>query len=116
MWWRLASPIRRFSVTTMHGPTCAGLWVSGIGKDGQPREVYLYHVVDNADTMRDYGAQCVVWQTAINPVIAWSCSRTAPGRAPAYSVPRPSMPYPSWELLGGEYGSPWGLAELSQGR
>jgi saccharopine dehydrogenase-like NADP-dependent oxidoreductase len=54
----------------MSGKTCAGTWVKGTGKDGQPREVYLYHVVDNADSMRDYGAQAVVWQTAINPVVA----------------------------------------------
>ena len=54
----------------MHGKTCAGLWVTGTGKDGRPREVYLYHVVDNAETMREYGAQCVVWQTAVNPVVA----------------------------------------------
>src|SRR6478609_6127331 len=32
----------------MHGKTCAGLWVTGRGKDGAEREVYLYHVVDNA--------------------------------------------------------------------
>lgn len=109
----------------MTGKTCAGLWVKGIGKDGKPREVYIYHIVDNEVslpslscskivlilililtllssqtatltsissysrpqtcnhfcllcspdwfvqwTMREYGAQAVVWQTAINPVIA----------------------------------------------
>ena len=54
----------------MEGKTCAGLWVTGTGKDGRPRRTYLYHVSDNADTMRDYGAQCVVWQTAVNPVVA----------------------------------------------
>ena len=54
----------------MEGKTCAGLWVTGTGKDGRPRRAYLYHVSDNADTMRDYDAQCVVWQTAVNPVVA----------------------------------------------
>ena len=54
----------------MTGKTCAGLWVTGTGKDGEPRSTYLYHVVDNEWTMREYGHQCVVWQTAINPVIA----------------------------------------------
>ena len=54
----------------MEGKTCAGLWVTGTGKDGRPRRTYLYHVSDNADTMRDYDAQCVVWQTAVNPVVA----------------------------------------------
>jgi saccharopine dehydrogenase-like NADP-dependent oxidoreductase len=32
--------------------------------------VYLYHVSDNEWTMAEYDAQCVVWQTALNPVIA----------------------------------------------
>ena len=54
----------------MHGRTCAGTWVTGTGVDGRPREVYLYHVSDNAETMARHGAQAVVWQTAINPVIA----------------------------------------------
>src|SRR4051812_17868561 len=31
----------------MRGKTCAGTWVKGTGTDGRPREVYLYHVVDN---------------------------------------------------------------------
>jgi saccharopine dehydrogenase (NAD+, L-lysine forming) len=54
----------------MHGRTCAGTWVTGTGVDGQPREVYLYHVSDNAETMARHHAQAVVWQTAINPVVA----------------------------------------------
>ncbi|GAB3945383.1 saccharopine dehydrogenase C-terminal domain-containing protein [Micromonospora vulcania] len=54
----------------MHGKTCAGTWVRGLGPDGRPREVYLYHVVDNEWSMREYGHQAVVWQTAVNPVVA----------------------------------------------
>jgi saccharopine dehydrogenase-like NADP-dependent oxidoreductase len=54
----------------MHGRTCAGTWVTGTGKDRVPREVYLYHSSDNAETMARHGAQAVVWQTAINPVVA----------------------------------------------
>ncbi len=53
----------------MFGKTCAGTWVTGT-KDGRPREVYLYQVADNEACMRDYGVQAVVWQTAVNPVIA----------------------------------------------
>jgi saccharopine dehydrogenase-like NADP-dependent oxidoreductase len=41
----------------MHGKTCAGLWVRGVGKDGEAREVYLYHVVDNEWSMAEYGSQ-----------------------------------------------------------
>ena len=54
----------------MTGRTCAGTWVTGTGTNGQPRSSYLYHVVDNEYTMREYGSQAVVWQTAINPVVA----------------------------------------------
>ena len=54
----------------MTGKTCAGVWVTGVGNDNMPREVYLYHVSDNEWTMAEYEAQCVVWQTALNPVIA----------------------------------------------
>jgi saccharopine dehydrogenase-like NADP-dependent oxidoreductase len=54
----------------MTGKTCAGVWVTGRGLDGAPREVYLYHVSDNEWTMAEYECQCVVWQTALNPVIA----------------------------------------------
>ena len=54
----------------MSGLTCAGTWVTGTGLDGNPREVYLHHVVDNAWSMSEFGSQAVVWQTAVNPVIA----------------------------------------------
>ena len=54
----------------MTGKTCAGLYVTGRGKDGNPRAVYLYHVTDNAWSMSEYDSQCVVWQTAVNPVVA----------------------------------------------
>jgi saccharopine dehydrogenase (NAD+, L-lysine forming) len=53
----------------MHGKTCAGTWVVGT-KDGRARDVYLYQVADNDETMARYGVQAVVWQTAVNPVIA----------------------------------------------
>jgi saccharopine dehydrogenase (NAD+, L-lysine forming) len=54
----------------MTGRTCAGTLVTGKGKDGAPRATYLYQVADNERTMREDGAQAVVWQTAVNPVAA----------------------------------------------
>ncbi len=54
----------------MSGRTCAGTLVTGRGMDGEPRATYLYHVADNETTMREYGSQAVVWQTAVNPVAA----------------------------------------------
>jgi saccharopine dehydrogenase (NAD+, L-lysine-forming) len=44
--------------------------VRGTGVDGAEREVYLYHVSDNAETMAKHDSQAVVWQTAVNPVVA----------------------------------------------
>lgn len=98
----------------MHGKTCAGLWVTGNGKDGKPREVYLYHVVDNADTMRDFGTQCVVWQTAINPVVALELLAAGTWSGAGVLGPEAFDAVPFLDLLAGDYGSPWGLMELSE--
>jgi saccharopine dehydrogenase-like NADP-dependent oxidoreductase len=54
----------------MRGRTCAGTLVTGTGKDGQPRASYLYHVVDNEESMARDGCQAVVWQTAVCAVAA----------------------------------------------
>ena len=54
----------------MTGKTCAGLLVTGKDKEGRDRATYLYHVADNAETMANIEAQCVVAQTAFNPLIA----------------------------------------------
>lgn len=54
----------------MTGKTCAGVLVTGKDKEGRDRATYLYHVADNAVTMAEFEAQCVVAQTAFNPVIA----------------------------------------------
>jgi saccharopine dehydrogenase (NAD+, L-lysine-forming) len=52
----------------MNGKTCVGTWVTGL-KDGNQREVYIYQVTDNQDSMRNYGCQAVSLQTATGPVI-----------------------------------------------
>ena len=95
----------------MHGSTCAGVWVTGAGKDGQPREVYLYHVVDNATTMAEYGAQCVVWQTAVNPVVALELLATGVWKGTGVLGPEAFAPQPFLDLLAGAYASPWGMEE-----
>jgi len=99
----------------MRGATCAGLWVTGKGKDGAPREVYLYHVVDNADTMAEYGAQCVVWQTALNPVVALELLARGVWAGPGVLGPEAFDAVPFLDLLGADdgYRSPWGLDERS---
>ena len=96
----------------MTGKTCAGLWVRGTGKDGQPRSTYLYHVVDNEWSMAEYGHQAVVWQTAINPCIAFEL--LADGRWGGAGVLGPeALPARPFLDLLVDYGSPWGLQELT---
>jgi saccharopine dehydrogenase-like NADP-dependent oxidoreductase len=94
----------------MRGKTCAGTWVRGLGKDGNPREVYLYHVVDNEWSMREYGAQAVVWQTAINPVVALELVANGTWKGSGVLGPEAFDAKPFLDLLT-EYGSPWGLRE-----
>ncbi len=94
----------------MRGKTCAGTWVTGTGKDGQPREVYLYHVVDNEWTMREYGSQAVVWQTAINPVVALELLASGAWSGVGVLGPEAFDAVPFLDLLTA-YGSPWGMRE-----
>jgi saccharopine dehydrogenase (NAD+, L-lysine forming) len=95
----------------MHGKTCAGLWVTGTGKDGNPRSTYLYHVVDNQWSMTEYGHQCVVWQTAINPVVALELLASGTWSGSGVLGPEAFDSVPFLDLLTA-YGSPWGLQEL----
>jgi saccharopine dehydrogenase-like NADP-dependent oxidoreductase len=100
----------------MTGKTCAGLWVTGTGLDGQPREVYLYHVSDNEWTMAEYESQCVVWQTALNPVIAlellangtWSGAGVL---GPEAFDAKPFLDLMALPVADGGYGQAWGLRE-----
>ena len=94
----------------MHGKTCAGTWVRGRGKDGAPREVYLYHVVDNAESMARDGAQAVVWQTAINPVVALELLAAGVWQGAGVLGPEAFPPRPFLDLLV-DYASPWGVRE-----
>ncbi|MGO8962095.1 MAG: saccharopine dehydrogenase C-terminal domain-containing protein [Streptosporangiaceae bacterium] len=94
----------------MSGLTCAGTWVTGTGKDGSPREVYLYHVVDNAWSMAEYGSQAVVWQTAVNPVVALELMDAGAWTGTGVLGPEALPPQPFLDLLT-EYGSPWACEE-----
>lgn len=100
----------------MTGKTCAGLWVTGTGVDGSPRDVYLYHVSDNEWTMAEYEAQCVVWQTALNPVIALELLATGAWSGAGVLGPEAFDAAPFLDLMArpedeGGYGQAWGLRE-----
>jgi saccharopine dehydrogenase (NAD+, L-lysine forming) len=91
----------------MTGKTCAGTWVTGLGVDGSDREVYLHHVVDNEETWGRDGAQAVVWQTAINPVIALELLATGAWSGSGVLGPEAFPPAPFLDLLT-DHGSSWG--------
>ncbi|MEJ1229684.1 MAG: saccharopine dehydrogenase C-terminal domain-containing protein [Galbitalea sp.] len=100
----------------MTGKTCAGLWVTGTGTDGTPREVYLYHVSDNEWTMAEYGSQCVVWQTALNPVVALELLSKGVWKGAGVLGPEAFDAKPFLDLMAlpvadGGYGQTWGMED-----
>jgi saccharopine dehydrogenase (NAD+, L-lysine forming) len=96
----------------MTGKTCAGTLVTGTGTDGRPRRTYLYHVVDNEWSMREYGSQAVVWQTALNPVVALELLASGAWKGVGVLGPE-AFPAPPFLDMLAEYGSPHGVLELA---
>ena len=94
----------------MRGKTCAGTYVTGTGKDGQPRATYLYHVLDNEHSMREWGHQAVVLQTALNPVVALELLASGSWEGTGVLGPEAFPPGPFLELLA-EYGAPHGIED-----
>jgi saccharopine dehydrogenase (NAD+, L-lysine forming) len=96
----------------MRGRTCAGTYVTGTGKDGTPRATYLFHIVDNEESMRRDGSQAVVWQTALNPVVALELVAEGVWRGEGVLGPEAFDAVPFLELLA-EHGSPHQVEERS---
>ena len=94
----------------MRGKTCAGTYVTGTGKDGRPRAVYLYQVLDNEHSMREWGHQAVVLQTALNPIAALELLAAGVWSGVGVLGPEAFPPQPFLELLA-DYGAPHGLDE-----
>ncbi|GIE97187.1 saccharopine dehydrogenase family protein [Paractinoplanes rishiriensis] len=94
----------------MKGKTCAGTLVTGLGKDGTPRSVYLYHLVDNEWSMREYGSQAVVWQTAVNPIVALELLAAGTWSGTGVLGPEAFDAVPFLDKLI-EYGTPWEIRE-----
>jgi len=95
----------------MVGKTCAGTWVTGV-KAGAHREVYLYQVADNETCMRQYGVQAVVWQTAVNPVIALELIERGTWHGTGVLGPEAFDPDPFVELMPA-YDFPFSVRELT---
>ncbi|MBI2710730.1 MAG: saccharopine dehydrogenase NADP-binding domain-containing protein [Actinobacteria bacterium] len=98
----------------MSGRTCAGTQVTGLGVDGRPRDVYLYHVVDNGWSMEEYGAQAVVWQTAVNPVVALELMAEGTWTGSGVLGPEAFDAVPFLDRLCA-LGSPWAVREQPAG-
>jgi len=94
----------------MFGKTCAGTWVKG-RKDGRSRQVYLYQVADNETCMQKYGVQAVVWQTAVNPVIAMELLVSGKWQGKGVLGPEAFDPDPFMALMA-DYCFPYGLKEM----
>jgi len=94
----------------MTGKTCAGTLVNGLDRDGNPRSVYLYHLVDNEWSMSEYGAQAVVWQTAVNPIIALELLATGEWRGQGVLGPEAFDAVPFLDKLV-EFGTPWEMRD-----
>ena len=94
----------------MVGKTCAGTWVAG-RKNGRPRQVYLYQVADNQCCMQRYGVQAVVWQTAVNPVIAMDLLASGTWQGRGVLGPEAFDPDPFLARMS-EYDFPYGLKEM----
>jgi saccharopine dehydrogenase-like NADP-dependent oxidoreductase len=94
----------------MHGKTCAGTLVKGLDKSGAPKAVYIYNVVDNEWSMKNYGNQAVVWQTAINPLIAMELIHTGQWKPAGVCGPEWFPAQPFLDLIH-EYGSSWHIRE-----
>jgi saccharopine dehydrogenase-like NADP-dependent oxidoreductase len=94
----------------MNGKTCAGAHVKGLDNEGKPYACYIYNVVDNKWSMDNYGDQAVVWQTAINPVIAMELIATGAWNPIGVIGPEWLEPKPFLDLIE-SYGSSWHIRD-----
>jgi saccharopine dehydrogenase (NAD+, L-lysine-forming) len=94
----------------MHGKTCAGAHVAGLNKEGKPYACYIYNVVDNEWSMKNYGDQAVVWQTAINPVMAMELIANGTWKPAGVVGPEWLEPKPFLDLIE-SYGSSWRIRD-----
>ena len=71
-------------------------------------------MADNAETMREYGNQAVVWQTAVNPVVALELLASGAWKGKGVLGPEAFDAVPFLNLLAA-YGSHHGMVELGEG-
>jgi saccharopine dehydrogenase-like NADP-dependent oxidoreductase len=96
----------------MKGKTCVGTWVTGT-KDGKPRQVFLYQVMDNSFSMRKYGCQAVALQTGIGPVVAMELLATGAWKGSGVLGPEAFDPDPFLALMP-DLDLPSGMVEMGE--
>ncbi len=96
----------------MEGKTCAGTWVKG-KKNGKPRQVYLYQVIDNKECMKKWGCQAVVAQTGFNPVIGFELLEKGIWKGKGILGPEAFDAVPFMERMA-DYGFPYGIKEIKK--
>jgi saccharopine dehydrogenase-like NADP-dependent oxidoreductase len=95
----------------MNGQVCVGTLVNGQDKAGNFREVYLYNVVDAEWSRRQFGAQPVVWQTAVSAVVGLELLMEGTWAGSGVLCPEQFAAKPYLDLLTNGYGVAWGVQE-----
>lgn len=88
----------------MEGKACAGVLITGKDKSGKDRATYIYHVADNAETMKEYDSQCVVLQTAFNPLVALELIAEGVWSGVGVMAPEQFAPKPFLDLMSSSTG------------
>jgi saccharopine dehydrogenase-like NADP-dependent oxidoreductase len=88
----------------MQGKACAGVLVTGKDKNGKDRATYIYHAADNAETMSEYESQCVVLQTAFNPLVALELIAEGKWSGVGVMAPEQFPPTPFLDLMSSSTG------------
>jgi saccharopine dehydrogenase-like NADP-dependent oxidoreductase len=83
--------------------------VTGV-KGGKQREVYIYQVTDNQESMKNYGCQAVSLQTATGPVIVMEMLSEGLWKGKGVQGPEAFDPYP-FLLKMMEYNFPYKIRE-----
>ena len=73
--------------------------------------MYLYHVADNDWTMQEFGVQAVVWQTAMNPLVALELLASGIWDGAGVLGPEAFDAVPFLELLESAHGQKFGHRE-----
>ncbi|MEZ5322165.1 MAG: saccharopine dehydrogenase NADP-binding domain-containing protein [Microthrixaceae bacterium] len=98
----------------IEGHTCVGTWVSGVGHHGEDKEVFLYHVAENAATVGRDGVQAVLWQAALFASVALELLASGVWSGSGVRGAESFDPVPFLDLVKDGHDAAWGM-ELRRG-